>query len=140
MMYLALYKGPAKGFFDKLVHAVVRVATWSKYSHCELVINGVCYSSSFRDGGVRKKSIDLTSGKWDLISIDINDEGRALRRFAEREGRKYDWIGAILSCTPWQRKESSKEFCSGANAHTLGFVHPHAWTPDDLAKMFTQEK
>lgn len=59
-MQLALYKAPG-AWYDKLV----RVA----YSHCELVIDGVCYSSSPRDNGVRSKAIDLHSGSWDLIEV-----------------------------------------------------------------------
>mgnify|MGYP003409536427 CR=1 FL=1 len=140
MICLALYKGPASGFFNKLVHYVICIATWSKYSHCELSINGLCYSSSFRDGGVRKKSIDLTDGKWDVVSIEGADEARALARFAEREGRKYDWIGAFLSCTPWPRSESGKDFCGGINAYMLGLDKPQSWTPAELAQKFMEKR
>ena len=45
---LALYKGRGT-----LFNALIRWWTRSPYSHCELVINGTCYSSSIRDGGVR---------------------------------------------------------------------------------------
>jgi hypothetical protein len=44
---LALYKS-----HGNWVNRFIRWWTGSPYSHCELVINGTCYSSSVRDGGV----------------------------------------------------------------------------------------
>jgi hypothetical protein len=67
---LALYKGPAQDLAHKIAHWAVCLFTGSPYSHCELVINGVCRSASARDGGVRGKVIDLHSGKWDVVELD----------------------------------------------------------------------
>ena len=50
-MQIAFYKGPAKGLTNKLGRLLVCLGTLSRYSHCELVIQGVCYSASARDGG-----------------------------------------------------------------------------------------
>ena len=65
--------------------------TRSPYSHVEIVINGVCYSSSLRDGGVRAKPIDLNKPHWRVISIDWRDEGAALRVFRRYDGEPYGW-------------------------------------------------
>ena len=48
---LALYK--ARGNW---INRFIRWWTSSQYSHCELVINGTCYSSSVRDGGCAARS------------------------------------------------------------------------------------
>ena len=67
-MKVALYKGPAKDWRHKVAHWAVCVATRSPYSHCELVIDGVCWSASARDGGVRGKVIDLVSQQGRMMA------------------------------------------------------------------------
>ena len=70
--------------------------TRSPYSHVEIVINGVCYSSSMRDGGVRKKVIDLDKPWWRVIPITWRDEEAALRVFRRYEGEPYGY-GDLLA-------------------------------------------
>lgn len=65
--------------------------TRSKYSHVEIAINGVCYSSSLRDGGVRPNGIDLTPSWWRTIPIDWRDEEAALRVYRRYDGMPYGW-------------------------------------------------
>lgn len=65
--------------------------TRSKYSHVEIIINGVCYSSSLRDGGVRKKAIDLTKPHWRVIPVEWADEDAALRVFEQHRGKPYGY-------------------------------------------------
>ena len=65
--------------------------TRSPYSHVEIVINGVCYSSSLRDGGVRAKTIDLTPSWWRVIPIEWADEIEVLRVFFRRQGQPYGY-------------------------------------------------
>ena len=89
MNYLACYKGPATGLFNITFHKVVCWWTRSKYSHCELVINGTAYSSSSRDKGVRKKEIDFSSGKWDLYPVEL-DEVFVLNFYERAKDDKYD--------------------------------------------------
>jgi len=62
IVQLALYK--ARGNW---INRLICWWTGSPYSHCELVINGTCYSSSIRDGGVRGKTMALPSDKWDAV-------------------------------------------------------------------------
>lgn len=87
-MHLALYKGPPTGYLiHTMSHYATRLWTWSKYSHAELVIDGMCYTSSIRDGGVRVKLIDLNSGRWDSVPITSNSKvkSRAVAWFAEHD-------------------------------------------------------
>ena len=65
--------------------------TRSPYSHVEIVINGVCYSSSMRDGGVRPKPINLNKPWWRTIQIDWRDPDDVLKVYAEHRGKPYGW-------------------------------------------------
>ena len=69
--------------------------TRSPYSHVEVVINGVCYSSSLRDGGVRAKTIDLTPSWWRVIPIGWADEEAALQVFRRYEGQPYGYLDLL---------------------------------------------
>ena len=74
---LALRKG------DKRLSA--RLIQWwtnSAYSHCELVVEGWCYSSSVMDKGVRRKRIELRPDKWDVIELPWTSADDVRRFFA----------------------------------------------------------
>ena len=81
-VYLALYKGrktikTPKDLAFRIIEWVIRKVTGGQYSHCEIAVSVAfsdglfdCYSSSFRDGGVRCKRMPLPAEKWDLIALD----------------------------------------------------------------------
>ena len=77
-------------FYDKLIRSVNR----TKYSHVEINIDGYCYSSSPRDGGVRRKQIPLNPQQWDVLSLEVTEEHKQdiLRFFEEQNGKAYDWL------------------------------------------------
>lgn len=131
MMQLALYKG--KGLIG---NAITRWWTGSQYSHCELVIDGVCYSASFMDGGVRAKAIDLNNGNWDVIPLPWVDAVRVLVFFEQTEGRAYDWLGLYRGqLFNRGRRDGSKYFCSEWCAEALGIPAPEMYRPDRLGEL-----
>jgi len=140
MIQIALYKGPATDFTHKVSHWVtcfvlsIRELKYCPYSHAELVINGVCYSSSVRDDGVRSKFIDLNSGKWDVIEVD-GDVNKALGVFNSRLGNKYDWTGAIRWGLPFIKQNPNKDYCFELVAEMLNLKNPSKWSPLDLKKL-----
>ena len=91
-MKIAFYKGPGT-IFDRMIGFY----TASKYSHVELIDDmGNWYTSSPRDGGVVIGRIFPTESHWDIYDIDINE--RLVVKFFHREmGKKYDWLGILLS-------------------------------------------
>lgn len=141
---LALYRGPGTTLAHQATHivtcAVLTVAggRWCPYSHAELVIDGRCYSSSVRDGGVRSKTIDLATGRWHVIDAPGVDADAALRRFAEREGLGYDWPGALRWGLPFLRQRPRADYCFELVAHMLGLADPSRWSPLDLRDLFLE--
>jgi hypothetical protein len=136
MMKIALYKGPPsikKDFVHWISHWAICARSFSKYSHVELVIDGQCYSSSSRDGGVRSKIIDLNSGKWDVVDVE-GDEQFALAYMIERLGNSYDWWGIVRFIIPFVPQKNGQEFCSEIVAGALGAECPEDYFPADCLR------
>ena len=107
---LAFYKGKGD-WTDKLI----RLWTHSKYSHVELIINGLWYSTSPRDLRVRAKQIEPKQGHWDFVEIDVSikQKKEMVKFFKSQFGKKYDWLGIFLSqVIPLNIQEPSRWFCS----------------------------
>jgi len=64
-------------------------------SHVEVVIDGVCHSSSLRDGGVRAKAIDLDRPHWRVIPIAWRSPAEALRVFRHHDGTPYGYVDLV---------------------------------------------
>lgn len=120
-------------FYDKLIRLVNR----TKYSHVELCIDGYCYSSSPRDGGVRRKHITF-SQHWDLIELEVTEDHKQemLNLFEREHSKAYDWLGAIKTTIRFFPNHKDKFFCSEIIAQALGLPKPGKWTPEDLYQFF----
>jgi hypothetical protein len=110
---LAFYKG--KG---KLLNKIIRWRTKSKYSHVELeVLPGICWSSSWRDGGVRFKNIDLENANWDCVplrhvkSVDVNEIIKWCQKLV---GARYGVKDVFKFMIPFLRSRRNEWFCSEA--------------------------
>jgi hypothetical protein len=76
------------------------IAWWThgRYSHCELQFSdGVCFSSSNRDGGTRFKHIDVKPWKWDVVPLVVTEAEELVVRMwcTHLLGHKYDWLGVL---------------------------------------------
>ena len=117
----------------KLADKVVGIA--SVFSHVELEINGVCYSSSNRDRGVRSKVIDTSNThKW--LSFDLKkdiDENICLGYFKNVEGQQYDWLNIFFSqIIKLNIQSRNKQICSEFVANCLGLESAHKYSPESL--------
>lgn len=133
-MKIALYKGPVSFWDDPLhwiTHWAIKIRSLSPYSHCELEIDGVCYSSSVRDHGVRSKVIDLKSGNWDVYRVDA-DEEFAIKLFQEHMGNPYDWWGILRFVIPFVPQKKNQYFCSEIVGAAIGVTDPEDLFPSDL--------
>lgn len=138
-MKIAMYKGPADGLLHKIGHWFTCLWTSSDYSHCEFVFGegdalgqSLCASASARDGGVRFKSIDVSSGRWDVFDVE-SDAAAAYEWFAKHEGAAYDWFGLLWFVLPVRAFNSQRRFfCSEAMAQAAGLPKAHKFHPQKL--------
>ena len=132
-MMIAFYKGKSR-LFNKLVSWWLR----GNYSHCELLLKHLdgnrylCGSSSFMDGGVRTKVIDLHPDRWDVVKVR-GDSMRARQWFVAHAGLGYDVLGIIGFV--WRRTSDSRHrwFCSESIAEALGYEDSWRFDPCTLA-------
>ena len=134
LLQLALYKGPPSSIVHNISHYITRLGTWSKYSHAELVIDGNCYSSSARDGGVRGKHINLSSGHWDVFDICVSKQikAKALAWFIEHDGDPYDYRNIVRYVLPFIGHNKNHWVCYEAVGAALGIKRPHMLTAEKL--------
>lgn len=109
--------------------------TNSIYSHCELVVDGWCYSSSVMDKGVRKKVIDLDPAKWDLIELPWADAGKIREYFIATDHLRYGWPSLITSqLFNLNRPVNGAQFCSEWCAAALEMPAPSSLNPHTLGE------
>lgn len=146
-VYLALYKGRKSGkgvkvWAARFVDWVIRKATRSPYSHCEIAVKYPaaawfhCYSASGRDGGVRAKAMTLPSDKWDLIELQPSVADSARRLYQLHHGAGYDWRGALGTLFSWIGHNRRRWFCSEFCARAMQMPSAHSWTPAGLSRFW----
>jgi hypothetical protein len=108
--------------------------TGSIYSHCELVVDGLCYSSSAMDGGVRAKVISLDPTKWDVIELPWADPQYVKDYFVLTDGHTYGWWSLIKSQL-FNRNQTveASQFCSEWCANALVLPNAVSHSPGTLA-------
>lgn len=134
---LALYKG--KG---QIGNAAIRWWTASIYSHCELVVDGWCYSSSVMDKGVRRKRVGPGSDEislaahWDLLELPWAGGDAIVRHFHATASDVYGWP-SLLASQVFNRNRPSNHaaFCSEWCARALGLPNPSSYSPATLDDM-----
>jgi hypothetical protein len=133
-MKVAFYKGRSR-LFNKLICWYLR----GNYSHCELVFGtnsdgiSTCASSSFMDGGVRIKWMEMDPLHWDFVDVP-GDDVAAMRWLTEHEGEGYDVLGLLGFI--WRRVSGDKRkwFCNEAVLAMLG--KPEPWRFDPVTSYF----
>lgn len=129
-MYLAAYKNGTR-IGDKLIHSW----TNSIYSHCELVIDDIFYSSSIMDGGVRSKKINI-SNHWDLIELTKFDSIRVLNYYYRTRFNKYSYSDLLLNQILNTRFNNPEgQFCSEWCAEALSIPNAGIYSPGKLVNL-----
>ena len=138
-VYLALYDNQE---FD-IGAKIIKKWTNSIYSHCELFITGLSYSSSIPDGGVRAKTIAEVykhPENWSFIELPWIDVQRILKIYEFYEltkNKKYGWGGLILGQFFNIRIDARGYLCSewviAAIYYSLGItVNAQQYSPEDV--------
>lgn len=150
-VYVAFYKHKRplnswKNICFRLFDEIIRLTTYGKYSHCEVVMPNFekdgdllfeCYSASNRDGGVRLKLMPLPKERWDLIKVNVNTDLIRLF-FKQTKGLKYDMLGAIGVVLPID-EDSHRYFCSEWCAGAIGLANPHKYSPNSLYRKLKEK-
>lgn len=117
------------------------------YSHCELVFDGnakhydytkaYCFSISGRDNCARYKTINLSSGHWDIFEITYPSivESVVLKKSSKYLNTKYDYWGIVFNWiipTGWQRED--RWWCSELVSRLLGEQETRI-SPNRLSKL-----
>ena len=111
------------------------IAAWTRspYSHCEVVIDDICYSSSLRDGGVRAKRIDLSGAHWDVVPAPRVNVERALAVFATLKDRPYGYFDLVSQhVLRMPVKPGGGVVCSDLCAAMLGLPRSYEYSPGSL--------
>lgn len=136
-MKIAFYKAR----YGKWLDYLIAIGTFSKYSHCEIILeSGVSVSASIRDGGVRYKNIVYDPAKWDIFDLKELDQvhkNYIPYWFNTHKTNKYDFFGAIGSAFRINLADDNKKFCSYCCAMVLG-VNPIV-SPGRLVKILKKQ-
>ena len=138
-MIVAFYTGRTR-LFNRLVCWWLRGA----YSHCEALIDPLpdgrwlCASSSYLDGGVRLKVIELHPDRWALVGVPA-DAGRVRQWFERRAGQGYDVPGLLGFVWRRTRAAPHRWFCSEAVAAALGYREAWRFDPCTLHAALTHD-
>jgi len=119
-MKLAFYKAFClHGTWKEIMFDVlIGIFSLGRYSHVELVFSdGISFSSSLRDGGVRFAAIDYDNERWDVVDLprfynDIRVEELLRDDALSIVGLGYDKLGAITSIMPFCFQRRRRLFCS----------------------------
>lgn len=130
MARLAFYVAKHGNLVDK----AIALWTGSKYSHVELVINSDWYSTSPREGKVRRKKLIPKEWHWDFVEVQANIS-HVVDLYDKTRGSKYDWKGIWLTqFFPFDRHSKNKYFCSEWCAKALQLDKPYKYSPGRLYK------
>lgn len=107
----------------------IKLWTLGKYSHCELIIDGVSMSAGGMENSVRSKIIDYNKNpkKWDLYEVAVPEGGidKIKKFFSETDKLKYDYKGIALSQFLWffNKHDKDRYFCSEWCLTALNLAH-----------------
>ena len=146
-IYYAFYKAfEAKG--RDYTDWIIAHWTLGPYSHVEIIVDDCMYSSSGRDGGVRRKKHTYDSSSWDYVPIEVSDDAiEKLDKFYEMTMNcKYDWLGILGFVLPVHDSENRyfcSEWCSKAgiimDIDCLYDKNPARISPNRLSRILLKE-
>lgn len=90
---------------------LIRLATWSRYSHCAIVDGLHVIESTFWGGGVVRRPLDEFMDDHpgaELLEVPCPDDEAGLRWAREQVGKPYDWTAILgfLVRRDWQEPDS----------------------------------
>lgn len=107
---------------------VVTLLRGGDSAHCEIAHAWAgqrheCVSSSFLDGGMRGKSIDMPAAKWRIYELQAFLH--PLDYLREFDDAGYDVLGLLGILLPPLGHSPRRRFCSEVGAEIVGLQQPH---------------
>jgi hypothetical protein len=136
MVTVAFYKGRGSAW-DNFWADLIRWWTGGPYSHVEVITKtnaegqSFCYSSVFKEKGIRGKWRDLAVGDWDFVDVDV-DPLQVEAWFVAHAGAKYDLLGLLGFVFRREEYDHNKYFCSEAVADAIGLGEGWRYDPNAL--------
>lgn len=128
-VFLALRKTDAKGI-AKVFSKLTRLRLITKYPHAGIVINGVLYDITARNG--MNASPLINADEWSLFCVDVKAFD-VLKRYNEHVNAKYDWLSLLGFILPWRVTVSSWLYCyEWAYLAITGSLPKNRITPEEL--------
>lgn len=101
-------------------------------AHCETAHRWVgdvydCVSSSWMDGGVRGKIIEMPRQKWRVYEVPGSPDD-VRRWLVDHAGEKYDWLGLFGFVLPFRIPGFLRRwFCAESSADHMWLPRPVIW-------------
>lgn len=109
-LYIAFNKG------KNIIGKAIAGWTLGKFSHVELIVDNVSFSSGGTEGGVREKDVKYNLNDWEIHKLpeDLFNKDKILEFYNETGGYKYDWRGIFSRQLFWffNRDNAHEYFCS----------------------------
>jgi ribosomal protein L15E len=122
---------------------LIRLFTWSRWSHCGIVVDDVVIESTFSKGVTRTKLEEFIARYKSTELCEIPHSKGWLERANNQVGKKYDKLAVIgvFFRGGWDKK--NKWFCSELVAYASG-IYRHdrvnRVTPEDIYKISKEVK
>lgn len=99
---------------------VIRLFTWSDWSHCGVVVGNNIYEATAKDGVVLTPFFKFNEKYKEWIILELPSKGGWQTKLHQQLGKKYDWWAIVnfLFRRNWQ--ECDKWFCSEYIAYASG--------------------
>ena len=121
----------------RLFARLVTLVQGSDTAHCEAARAWTgdvheCVSSSWLDGGVRGKTIEMPAGKWRIYEVDAAID--PLVYLSQHDGDGYDWLGLLgfvirTSAASAAGDSAARRWPRSWACATRGASTPRRWRP-----------
>jgi hypothetical protein len=110
-MLLALKKSAPSNatLSQRFTSWIIKARLVSQYCHGAIVVDGDLYQANTEQGMEVLRREDWTPERWDLFSVEGDDEG-VLRAFDQYRGAAYDWL-SLLAFVGLRVRDSSRLYC-----------------------------
>ena len=125
---------------NKIGSLIIRLFTWSDWSHCA-VIDGDNVVESVMPDGVRVSSLSVlkaSSSTWEIKTYPVKDSKVFVSYAKSQLGKKYDYLGAIGIAFRIKSEKKHRWFCSEFLAH-CALQCGSSWFEDDSLHKITPQ-